>query len=179
MLGDIVIYHQESAGGGRGSRRFYAAASAATILAGEPVMLVAGASTVVPNQTATLLTVASPYVPYNVTGTGFVGIAQTSSTANTAGGIDVALGNTGVTYLVTATTPSLISTQAKYDALVGARVLLYASVVATTVSTSGFAYLCNLSDSALNGFVVRPLDVAKFPNKVAVTPVAGVLAYGA
>ena len=179
MLGDIVIYHQESAGGGRGSRRILAAASAGTILAGEPVVIVAGASTVVPNQAATLLTQASPYVPYNVTGTGFVGIAQTSTTANTAGGFDVAPANTGVTYLVTATTPSLINTQAKYDTLLGARVLLRASVVATTVSTSGFQYSCDLTDSALNGFIVRPLDIFKFPNKVAISPVAGVIAVGA
>jgi len=179
MLGDIVIYHQESFGGGRGSRRMMAAASAATILAGEPVVIVAGASTVVPNQSATLLTQASPYVPYNVTGTGFVGIAQTSTTASTAGGFDVAPANTGVTYLVTATTPSLISTQSKYDALVGARVVLYASPVGTTVSSSGFQYYCNLTDSALNGFIVRPLDIYKFPNKVAVSPVAGIIAVGA
>ena len=49
----------------------------------------AGASTVIPNQATTLLTQASPYVPYNVTGTGLVGIAETSSTASTAGAIQV------------------------------------------------------------------------------------------
>ena len=55
-------------------------------------------------------------------------------------------------------------TQAEYDALVGARVLLDL--------TSG-TYTILATDSANNGCVVEPLDISRFPNKVAFSIRAG------
>lgn len=163
LLGDIVVFRQSSAGGGAGSKVFNAASSATVINAGEPVVIVAGASTVIPNGAVTLITVASPYVPFSVSGTGLVGIAETSTVASTAGTIQVLMVNSDTEFLINATTPSLINTQAKYDALVGARVLINA----TSPAVTGWTYTMALTDSALNGFVVRPLDIVKFPSKVA------------
>ena len=65
MLGDITIYQQSSAQGGRGSRRFNTAASATLIYAGEPVTMVAGATTVL-GAVTNLTTVPSPFVRYTV-----------------------------------------------------------------------------------------------------------------
>lgn len=173
MLGDIVIYKQSSVQGGRGSQSMTVAASAVLINAGEPVLLVAGASACIPG-TGSMTTIPSAFVPYSVSGTGFLGVAETTSTntASLAGSVEVVPANSQTTYLINAQTPSLINTQAKYDALVGARVLI------TTVSptATGAIYQAQLTDSALNGFTVRPLDIFKFPNKVALSPLDGISA---
>jgi hypothetical protein len=168
-LGDIVIYQQASSQGGAGSRRFNVAASAAVINAGEPIALVAGSSTVIVAAT-NFTTITSPFVSYTVTGTGFLGIAETSSTntASTAGKIDVMLANPGTVYLVTANSATTVSTQTKYDALVGKRVLLDL--------TSG-SYTSLVTDSALNGFVIQPLEIAKYPGKIALTAVQDIYAF--
>ena len=164
MIGDITIYQQGSAQGGRGTRRINVAATASIINPGEPVFIVAGASAAVYNQTSNLITVTSPYVPYATTGTGLLGIAETKSTntASLAGYVDYVPATSTITWLCVAQTPSLINTQAKYDALVGARVLL-------NVNTPGISeqYTMLLTDSALNGFIVQPLDIFKYPNMVA------------
>lgn len=169
MLGDIIIYRQASAGGGSGSRAMIAAASAATIYAGEPIMIVAGASAVIPNLSSNLLTVPSPFVPYSVAGTGLLGIAQTTATntSSAAGVVDYVPATSGTVYLINAKTSSSINTQAKYDALVGARVLIDLTAGVYTMLTT---------DSALNGCVIQPLNVFKFPGKIAFLFVDGVSA---
>jgi hypothetical protein len=158
MLGDITIYQQPSAAGGRGSRRFNVASSATAINAGEPVTMVAGATAVIPAAT-NLIAIPSPYVPYSVSGTGLVGIAETTST-NTAslnGYVDVCLPQ-GTTFLITANSATVVNTQAKYDALVGHRVL---------IDLAAGSYTGLVADSALNGCLIVPLDVVKFPGKIA------------
>lgn len=169
MLGDITIYQQSSAQGGSGSRRFNVGASATVINAGEPVTLVAGATAVIPAAT-NLITVPSPFVPYSVSGTGLVGIAETTSTntASLAGYVDVLPVSSKTTYLITSNSALAVSTQAKYDALVGHRVL---------IDLTAGSYTMLLSDSALNGCIIVPLDVVKFPGKIAFAFVDGVSAF--
>ena len=53
---------------------------------------------------------------------------------------------------------ALTATQATYDALVGYRVLL---------DLTGSTYTILVSDNADNGCVIEPLDVFKYPGKVA------------
>ena len=55
-------------------------------------------------------------------------------------------------------------TQSEYDALVGARVLL---------DLTAGVYTILATDGANNGCVVMPLDISKYPNKVAFTFRAG------
>lgn len=184
MLGDITIYKQANGQSGSGTQSINVAASTWIIQPGEPISLVAGASACIP-ASGTMYTVPSAFVPYSVTGTGFLGIAETisSNTASLAGSVDFAPSNSQSVYLCNAQTPSLIATQALYDALVGHRVLLNVNspgVVNTPETTNGGGqtYTVLLTDSALNGFIVRPLNVFKFPNKVAISPVDGISAFG-
>lgn len=160
MLGDITVYKQHCSGGGSGSRLFTAAASAGVILAGEPIYLVAGASAVLPNQSNNLVTIPSPFVSYGVTGTGILGIAETTATntSTVAGQVLFVPANEDTIFIINAKTSASVNTQAKYDALVGARVLMDL--------TSG-VYTLLTTDSALNGFVIQPLDIFKFPGKIA------------
>lgn len=168
-LGDIVIYKQASAQGGRGSQSITVKASAGLISAGEPVLIVAGASAVLPNQSTNLLTIPSPFVPYSVTGTGLLGVAETTSTntASAAGSVDFVPVTSASVFLINANSSAAINTQAKYDALVGARVLIDL--------TSG-SYTLLTTDSALNGCLIRPLDIFKFPGKIAFSFLDGVSA---
>lgn len=169
MLGDIIIYKQASSQGGRGSQSITVVASAGTIAAGEPVLIVAGASAVLPNQSTNLLTVPSPFVPYSVSGTGLLGIAQTTSsnTATLAGSVDFTPAESDTVYLIKANASASIATQTLYNALIGHRVLIDL--------TSG-SYTMLTTDSALNGCIIRPLNVVKFPGVIAFSFVDGVSA---
>lgn len=157
-LGDITVFRQASSGGGAGSFTFIAGPSVVAIQAGEPVMLVAGATAVLPNQATNLLAV--PNSPYSMTGTGLLGIASTTgtNTSSAAGSIEIIPPGSGMTWLITANNSTNVNTQAKYDALVGHRVLIDL--------TSG-SYTLLTSDSAANGCIIMPLSVFKFPGKIA------------
>lgn len=169
MLGDIVIYKQASANGGRGTQSVTVAASAGIISAGEPVLIVAGASAVIPNTSTNLLTLPSPFVPYSVAGTGLLGIAETNSTntATAAGSVDFLPVTSQTVWTINANASASVATQALYDALVGHRVLIDLTTGTYTLLTS---------DSALNGCLIRPLDIFKFPNKIAFSFLDGVSA---
>ena len=169
-LGDITIYQHSSAQGGRGARRFTVGASGVIINAGEPVTMVAGATAVIPMGT-NLITIPSPFVPYSVSGLGLVGVAETTSTntASLAGYVEVVPSTSETTYLITANSLTLVNTQAKYDLLVGSRCLIDL--------TAGKYTLLQSADSALNGCIIVPLDVVKFPGKVAFVFADGVKAF--
>lgn len=166
-LGDIIVYRQTNSGGGSGSFPFIAAASAAAIQAGEPVYIVAGASAVLPNQSNNLVLETSPYVPLSTTGTALLGIAETTATntSTTAGDVYVIPADSNTVFLINAKTSANVNTQAKYDALVGARVLMDLTTGTYTLLTT---------DSALNGFVIQPLNIFKFPGKIAFSVRQGV-----
>lgn len=168
-IGDITIFRQASSGGGSGSFPFNVAVSATAINPGEPVMLIAGATSIIPNASSNLLTIPSPFVPYSITGTGLLGIAQITSTntASAVGSVDVVPATSGTTWLINANSGFLVNTQAKYDALVGHRVLIDLTAGVYTLLTT---------DSALNGCLIMPLNVFKFPGKIAFKFLDGVSA---
>lgn len=162
-LGDFTVLEGSSANGSRGSRLYNVGTAAVQILAGEPV-----------TRTVTGATVVRMYGPTGITGVGqpvvgtdyVVGIAQTSSTqtSTVVGTVDVLPVNSGVTFLANPNVAASWDTQAEYDALVGHRVLIDL--------TSG-AYTVLAADATTSGLVVMPLDIAKYPGKVAVAFRAG------
>jgi hypothetical protein len=158
-LGDLTIKEQ-SVFAGAGAK-VYNVAAGTLILAGEPVMVRALGNTVVepaitafPDQTAHLM----------------VGVAATNSTntAAAAGTVYVNPVSSATTWFIAPTTAASWDTQAEYDALVGKRVLIANSVSVTSTPTGG-TYTLGASDSANNGCVVMPLEVAKYPGKVAIS----------
>jgi len=157
MIGDFTILEQNSSNGGRGSRKCLVAAGATAINAGEPVTRALGAAVVTASATNTPV-VATDF---------YAGIAQTASTqtAAVAGTVDVTPINSGITWLVAPKAPTSFDTQAEYDALVGDRVL---------IDLTAGVYTVLATDGATNGLVIMPLDVAKYPGKVAVAFRAGV-----
>lgn len=96
-----------------------------------------------------------------VVSTDFVaGISQSASTetTTTAGTVDVIPLVPGTIYLINAKVAATWNTQALYNALVGARVLIdVTSGVETLLATDGSTYGC----------VVENLDITRFPGKVA------------
>lgn len=156
MIGDFQIYEQNSMTG-RGSRLYNVAAAATAINAGEPVVRALGDTTVTRLYGASTTGTASPVV-----GTDYVvGIAQTAGTqtASAAGTVDVIPLSSGITWLVAPKTAASWDTQAEYDALVGKRIL---------IDLASSTYTVLATDSANNGLIVMPLDIFKYPGKVAV-----------
>lgn len=160
-LGDLTVY-QENVYAGGGARLYYVQGGT-SILAGEPVQITAlgvqANSAVLPLAT-NLPTVTTALM---------IGVAATSATNTTSatGVVWVTPVTSALTYLVNPDTAATWNTQAKYDALVGARVLLKNSVTIGSTPGNG-AYTVLAADSSANGCVVVPLDVAKFPGKVAI-----------
>lgn len=157
-IGDFTILENASTTG-RGSRTCLVAAGAASTIInpGEPVSRALGAAVV------TQMATNKPVVATDF----LVGIAETTSTqtAGAAGTVSVTPIDSGITWLANPTVPASFDTQAEYDALVGDRVLIDL--------TSG-AYTVLATDGATNGLVIMPLDISKYPGKVAVAFRAGV-----
>ncbi len=105
-------------------------------------------------------------------GTDFVaGLAVTTSTETlTATGTVTVMPNLpGTTYLISPNTAATWNTQAKYDALVGARVLLNtdSSGVQTILATDhGNSPTGTNLVAGGNGLVVEPLNITNYPGKV-------------
>ncbi len=145
---------------GTGARLHNVAAGTA-ILAGEPVWQVAlGNPTVQPAPTS--FPDASAHL--------MVGIAATNSTntATAAGVVNVVDVNPSLIYLIAPNDTTAWDTQAEYDALVGDRVVINNSATITATPSNSGSYTLLASDSANNGCVVQPLDIAKYPGKVAI-----------
>lgn len=154
--GDFTIKDQNSMMG-RGGRTYNVAANANAIYAGEPVVRSLGATTVTRLYATGTTGTDKPVVATDYV----VGIAVTNSTqtASVAGTVDVMPLSSGITYLVAPNVTATWDTQSEYDALVGKRVLIDL--------TSG-AYTLLATDSANNGLIVAPLDIFKYPGKIAV-----------
>lgn len=152
-LGDIVVLADGNGFGQVGSTRYKVAASATQILAGEPVAKALG------NASGSVVTPAATNTPVVATDF-YAGIASSNSTntASLAGVVDVLNMDTKTTYLITPKVSTSWDTQAEYDALVGARVLLDL--------TSG-SYTILATDGATSGCVIAPLDIVRYPGKVA------------
>ncbi len=151
MIGDITLL-KDGAFGAVGSRKYKVAISSTTIKAGEPVSVTLGTSgtAVIPAATNT------PVVSTDF----YVGIAATTSdnTASAAGTVEVIPLVDGQVFLIKPNAPTAFDTQAEYDALVGSRVLI-------DLTTSTYTLLA--TDGATYGCVIVPLDIAKYPGKVA------------
>lgn len=155
-VGDIQPYMNGSSVKMDGAIPFLVAANAvgadgtvSRIKAGEPVMKRAGATSVfaaVTNFPTTTLRV--------------VGVAASTSTetASATGLVTVIPANNGQTWLISPNVAATWDTQAEYNLLVGARVLID--------NTSG-TYTILATDGAGNGCIVEYLDVTKYPGKVA------------
>lgn len=148
MTGDITILEQGSFAGRGG--RLYNVAAGTLIYAGEPVARTLGGITVLPAATNTPV-VGTDY---------YSGVALTNSTntASAAGTVEVLPLSSQTTFLITPKVAASWDTQAEYDALVGKRVLI-------DLTTATYTILA--SDSANNGCIIAPLDIAKYPGKVA------------
>ena len=153
---------RESSFGAPGSRKHaVASGAAATIKAGELVLKTPGDASVV---VWTASNAAKPVVATDW----IAGLSTSTSTdtASAAGTVDIISDFSGLVFLGTPTTPATfgtattgVTTQATYDALVGDRVLLRTS--AAGVQT------IEPSDGATYGLVIEPLEIAKYPGKVA------------
>lgn len=155
-IGDFTILENNSTNA-RGARTYNVAAAATAILPGEPVVRSLGAATV-----TRLYGTGTTGVDKPAVGTDYVvGIAMTAGTqtASAAGTVQVMPLASGTTWLANPLVAATWDTQSEYDALVGDRELIDI--------TSG-AYTIIAGDSANNGLIVMPLDVSKYPGKIAV-----------
>lgn len=156
-IGDFVILEESASNGGRGSRKYNVGTGATVINPGEPVSATVTGAVVTRMYNAAITGIAQPVVATDYV----VGIAATTSsnTTTTAGTVNVIPTHSGITWLVTPNAPTSWDTQAEYDALVGHRVL---------VDLTSGAYTVFAADATANGLVVMPLDISKYPGKVAV-----------
>lgn len=163
-LGDLTILQQGSATGGVGGR-LYNVAAGTPIYAGEPVMIRAVGGIVVEPALTSNPTVAATAGVQGL----FCGVATTNSTntASAAGTVEVIPVEANAVYLIAPDVAATWDTQAEYDALVGKRVVIKNSVTVSATPTSG-TYTLLASDSANNGCVVMPLNIAKYPGKAAI-----------
>lgn len=133
-----------------GALKYYVASgAAASINAGEPVEKLAGVAGVIPMATN------GPTTTIRV-----VGVAATTSTDTVAasGTVDVIPATNGQIWMIAPKVAATWNTQAKYNALVGARVL---------IDLTAGVYSILASDGAGNGCIVEYLDIAKYPGMVA------------
>ena len=137
--------------GSIGSRKWTVSPSATPIYAGEPIVRVLGGYTVKSLQ-STGPVVGTDYI---------VGISASNSThtATATGTVEVVPMVPGQVWLGNPTTSTSWDTQFEYDYLVGDRVLL--------AESSAGVYTVGASDGATSGLVVQPLDITRYPGKVA------------
>jgi hypothetical protein len=162
-LGDFTILREASFGVPGSRKHAVAAGAVASIKAGELVLKTPGDASVL---VWTASNTAKPVV-----GTDYIaGLSATISTdtAAAAGSVEIIPITPGMVLLGTPTTPATfgtattgVLTQATYDALVGDRVLLRTSAagVQTVEPTDGATY----------GLVIQPLDIVRYPGKVAIS----------
>jgi len=148
-IGDITILDQSTMAG-IGARKQIVLAGATAILAGEPVAKALGAPSV------TAMATNKPVVATDF----LAGIAATSSTqtASADGEVWVYPIVPGVQYLIKPNVAATFDTQAEYDALVGDRVL---------IDLTAGSYTILATDGATSGCVIEPLDISKYPGRVA------------
>jgi hypothetical protein len=153
-MGDIELLYNPFFGVPGSRKHAVAAGAAATIKAGRLVKKALG--------NASVVAFAASDATEPVVGTDYlVGLATSTSTetASVAGTVQIMPILPGMVFLGKANTATSWDTQAEYDALVGDRVLLDSAADRTQTILH--------TDGANNALVVEPLDIAKYPGKVA------------
>ena len=150
-LGDIQPHMNAGSSKTDGALPFLVVSgTTASIKAGEPVQKaalgVAGASAFPTNGPSTSIRI--------------VGVAASTSTetASAAGTVMVIPANPGQTWRIAPKVLTTWNTQAKYNALVGSRVL---------IDLTGGVYTILAADNVANGCIVEYLDIAAYPGQVA------------
>lgn len=155
-LSDLSLFRAAGNVGSVGSIRHQVqlSAGAPAINAGEPVSKTLGTQYVITNPTS------GQAVATNF----FAGVSTSTSTETTAldGYVDVMPITTGTIWLIAPAVAATWNTQAKYNALVGARVLIQKS---TTGNTGIYTILA--ADGSTNGCVVENLNIFDYPGLVA------------
>lgn len=118
---------------------------------GEPVTKVAGAAGVIAAATN------APTATLRIVG---VATSTSTETASVDGTVDVLPATPGQLWLITPDVAASWDTQAEYNALCGARVLIK--------NTAG-VYTLLAADGAGNGCIVEFLDIVRYPGKVAIS----------
>lgn len=153
---DLSLYNATSGTGSLGSRRHQVAASAGApaINAGEPVSKTLGNQYVITNPTSGQA-VATNFM---------AGISTSQSTETTAldGYVDAMPIDQDSIWLIAPAVAATWNTQTKYNALVGARVLIQKSATGNTG-----IYTILAADGATNGCVIENLNIFAYPGLVA------------
>ena len=154
-IGDLQPFESSTFNMG-GALKFYVAANSTgadgaktRIQPGEPVTKAAGAAGVLAAATN------APTTTLRIVG---VASSVSTETASVAGTVDVIPARPGQLWMIKPNSAAAWDTQAEYNALCGARVLID--------NTAG-TYTILASDSASNGCVIEYLDISKYPGKVA------------
>lgn len=148
--GDIIFKDMGNAVS-QGAIPFIVAAATTAINPGEPVTCPLGAV-----QAAIPAATNGPVV--GTTYMAGIAAAAGSQTASVAGTVNCYPITGSAVFLIAPKVTATFATQALYDALVGSRVLL---------DLTAGVYTILAADSANNGCVIRPLDISKYPGKVA------------
>lgn len=148
--GDVMPFENAGPSKTTGSLKYAVnSGTTASIAAGEPVQKLAGAAYV------TLAQTNFPTATLRVVG---VAASASNETASVIGTVDVIPATNGQLFLIAPKVAATWNTQAKYNALIGSRVLI-------DLTTAVFTILA--SDSAGNGCIVEYLDIARYPGMVA------------
>lgn len=179
MLNDFIMLY-EGAFGEVGSRRYAVAANASNngtgtsyvpaFRPGEFVAVALGGATVTPIYGTSTSGNSKPVVATDFWVGLCVGPKTSTETASAAGYVDVMPLVMGQVFLGNPNVAATWDTQAKYDALVSDRVLIDLA----SGNLSAGAYTLLASDSATSGIVIAPLDISKFPGKIAFSVRGGV-----
>lgn len=179
MINDFIPLN-ETAFGMIGTLKFTVAANAsangsgtsyvAAFRSGEPVR--SAGITATPLYTTTTSGATRPVVATDY----LIGVAASTSTetAALAGTVEVVPLTSDIVWLVSPTTDATWDTQSEYDALVGTSMLIdlgigqYNSQSNSYPTFSAGKYSISGSGASTYGMLVMPLDVAKYPTKVAV-----------
>jgi hypothetical protein len=146
--GDLIPFENTDMSMGGTIKFAVNSGTTASINAGEPVQKAAGTAFVALAQTN-----------FPTTTLRQVGVAMSASTetASVIGTVDVLVSKPGQLWLIAPKVAATWNTQAKYNALVGARVLI-------DLTTAVFTILA--SDGASQGCVIEYLDISKYPGMV-------------
>lgn len=147
--GDIQPADSATFSNGSGIPYYVASGAVASINAGEPVQKLAGAAGV------TALLTNSPTTTNRIVG---VATQASTDTVATSGLVTVIPVNDSQIWMIAPKVAATWNTQAKYNALVGSRVLL-------DLTTSVYTILA--TDGASNGCIVEYLDISRYPGQVA------------